>query len=284
MMLEPLVSVLTITWNNKRDLQTTVESVLAQNYKNLELIIVDGASRDGTRDYLASLQRENVRWISEPDSGISDAYNKAINLAKGDTCIFMNSGDTFLDAETVTRAMNLIPAGVKVAESVIYGDYYQVVDSELYFERADHTQIYSTCSINHQSAFIGGALCKRFAYDTRLKLEADYDYWMRLLAAGVPFIKIDTIIAKYDMSGISSSSPYQVHQAILRYILVALNTKRKLSVWDGFHICWRAIRVQARITVRSLVGRSIILKFKKTLISLGLKKGPVNLNQAARTG
>lgn len=92
----PRVSVVTPSFNQRRFLEATVESVLAQNYPNLEYVVMDGASRDGSADYLRSIDARLTAWRSEPDEGQADAINKAFALTSGDIMAWINSDDLML--------------------------------------------------------------------------------------------------------------------------------------------------------------------------------------------
>ena len=87
------ISIITITFNSEEHLEQTIESVAAQTYPSIEYIIVDGGSTDGTLDIIKRHEEDIDRWISEPDDGIADAFNKGIALATGDFVYFLNSDD-----------------------------------------------------------------------------------------------------------------------------------------------------------------------------------------------
>ena len=100
------ISIITITYNNLVGLMKTVNSVLQQSQiLNIEYIIIDGGSSDGTKEYLESLP-QYVSWISEPDRGISHAFNKGIEKASGDMLLFLNSGDSFLDFDIIKNMLS----------------------------------------------------------------------------------------------------------------------------------------------------------------------------------
>jgi glycosyltransferase involved in cell wall biosynthesis len=92
-MFQPRLSVITIVYNNARDIERTMLSVLNQTYANLEYIIVDGQSTDGTLEIIHKYQSKLTRIMSEPDHGIYDAMNKGLALATGEYILYMNSGD-----------------------------------------------------------------------------------------------------------------------------------------------------------------------------------------------
>ena len=96
--MQPLISVITIARNCAGTIEATIQSVLGQTWTPLEYIIVDGGSTDGTVEIVRRFAPRLARWVSEPDRGISDALNKGARLAQGDLLLFMNAGDTFVDA------------------------------------------------------------------------------------------------------------------------------------------------------------------------------------------
>ncbi len=89
-----------------------------QDYANLEYIVIDGGSADGSLEVIERHAADITRWVSEPDRGIYDAMNKGVAMATGDYCIFMNAGDTFVAPDTV----NTVVAGMERGDDVVYGD------------------------------------------------------------------------------------------------------------------------------------------------------------------
>lgn len=113
----PRISVITVCLNAAPSMKITLESVISQKYTNKEIIIIDGASVDGTLDVVKLYSSHIDRIVSEKDRGIYDAMNKGVALATGDYCIFMNAGDTFADCDTLAKAFQ------KPADAdVLYGD------------------------------------------------------------------------------------------------------------------------------------------------------------------
>ena len=116
---QPKVSIITVCFNAKEMLITTLEDIRKQKYDNLEYIVVDGKSSDGTLDLLNNYQDIISKIVSEPDKGIYDAMNKGINIATGEWVIFMNAGDTFANENILTRVFKdqipLLPGTLPVA-------------------------------------------------------------------------------------------------------------------------------------------------------------------------
>ncbi len=104
----PTFSVITVAFNALGPLKATVASVQAQEYGNIEHIVVDGSSCDGTVDFLRSVESCLSQWISEPDKGIYDAMNKGLRLARGEYVYFLNAGDTFIDGDTLHTVAALL--------------------------------------------------------------------------------------------------------------------------------------------------------------------------------
>ena len=99
----PIISVITVCYNVASTIEKTMLSVLNQTYKNLEYIIIDGNSTDGTVDIIKKYAERLTFWISEPDKGIYDAMNKGIVKATGKFLIFMNAGDQFLNEKVLSK-------------------------------------------------------------------------------------------------------------------------------------------------------------------------------------
>ena len=92
---EPKITVVTVTYNAKDFLEETIQSVISQTYKNIEYIIIDGGSTDGTVDIIKKYEDKIDYWVSEPDSGISDAFNKGVQQSNG-YILMLNAGDIFI--------------------------------------------------------------------------------------------------------------------------------------------------------------------------------------------
>ncbi|HEY6915537.1 MAG TPA: glycosyltransferase, partial [Paludibacter sp.] len=117
-----VISVVSVVWNAKDSIHKTIESVLSQTGSEIEYIVVDGQSTDGTIEVLKKYENRLARLIIEKDKGLYDAMNKALDVATGDFLIFMNSGDTFHSSQTIENAVELLNDN----NSVFYGNVIQV--------------------------------------------------------------------------------------------------------------------------------------------------------------
>ena len=174
----PLISVITIVKNDRAGLITTLDSVRAQRFTDFEHVIVDGASTDGSAEVLRAHSAPNLSFVSAPDAGISDAFNKGIHLARGAWLNFLNAGDAFLHADVLDRvaARATEPAAIVTGYALTNG-----VQSPPY-RVGNHDRLARRAWISHQASFVHRRVfdaCGTF--DTRFKVRMDYEFWLRAL-------------------------------------------------------------------------------------------------------
>lgn len=198
-----LVTIVTVSLNARADLQKTLTSVAAQEHCNVEHVIVDGASTDGTPDFLASLRDPRVRWISEPDSGIYEAMNKAVMLAKGEYLLALNAGDTFVSGKSLAGALRYLDG-----ESDIIA--FDVLPSGA-GKHAKHTheslmrRLGLKIPYPHQGCFIRRDLFARIGmYDETYRVAADYEFELRAVRSRCAVKRIPATLTCMPMGGIST--------------------------------------------------------------------------------
>lgn len=207
------LSIITINYNNLSGLRKTVESVLSQTYDDFEYIIVDGASTDGSQEYLKELQQQreslhkNLQIISEPDTGIYNAMNKGIRMAKGDYCLFLNSGDYLAQADTLQQVFSDFPYGT----DIVYGHQWDEVNGKLQEEICIDVPYISfdtlrNAHIPHQSTFIRReALIAAGGYSEKYHIISDWAFVMKgLFKLDYTIARIPQFVSVYDTTGISS--------------------------------------------------------------------------------
>jgi len=180
------ISLITPTYNSEKTISRTIDSIVAQNYSNLEYIIVDGASSDRTLEIVKGYQGEiDIKLISEPDRGLYDAMNKGIKMATGEIIGILNSDDLF-------KSDNVLSL---VAESfadnnvdAVYGDITYFADNEKVVKRYWHSGVYSEGSLNngwtipHPALYLRKSVYDRFGlFNTNFKIAGDYEFILRLL-------------------------------------------------------------------------------------------------------
>lgn len=197
------VSVITINFNNKSGLEKTVRSVLSQEYKDYEYIIIDGGSVDGSKELIMSYSDYLSYWVSEPDSGIYNAMNKALDICNGEWVFFLNSGDVF--------ASNNVLCGIDfdVGNNVgaIYGlNKYYTRNNRLLLNEAllpfwESRKKYRSMGFSHQAVFVRTTIAKRFGFDESYKLCADYNMIMQIYKNNYLFLRSEIIISICDGRG-----------------------------------------------------------------------------------
>ena len=146
----PKLSIITINLNNKDGLRKTIESVISQTFEDFEYILIDGASTDGSVEVISQFETRLKYWISEPDNGIYHAMNKGIKKAKGDYCLFLNSGD-YLDNSTILEC--IFESNHK--EELLYGNF-MINGFNQTFTMPDYLSFntFLDVSIGHHASFI----------------------------------------------------------------------------------------------------------------------------------
>lgn len=197
----PTISIITIVYKDPEGLKRTIESVRAQTYKNIEYIVIDGASGVETETILKNNDKIITTWVSEPDKGIYDAMNKGIARATGQWVNFMNAGDIFYDDTVLEEIFTKTDYDDK---ALLYG--YKFEDGEpvyplpLWFLQMG---IIMAC---HQSMFFNKNILKQdLLYDLRYPIYGDYELVNRIYKHHPTYIHyIPTPIAIYEGGGISS--------------------------------------------------------------------------------
>jgi glycosyltransferase involved in cell wall biosynthesis len=170
-------SIITIVKNEAIPLERTIESVISQNFDDYEYIIIDGGSSDATLEVIKKFNDVIDFWISEPDSGISDAFNKGIAFARGEYIQLLNAGDTYIDNDVlrlVDRSCDVpIVTGYAKLEAA------KVPDDPL--QNSDPLRI--KAMISHQGSFVRRDVYERVGlYNLNFKIRMDYEFWLRALA------------------------------------------------------------------------------------------------------
>lgn len=205
------VTVITVNLNNLEGLRRTAESVMAQTSKDFEYIIMDGGSTDGSKEYIASLSRVD-RWTSEPDRGIYHAMNKGVALARGEYCIFMNSGDAFCHRRVLESVIPYLAGGDFYVGRAIFMEGKKRKKTE-YPPQAMSIGFLLQGSINHQATFTRVALLRECPYNERHRIISDWELFFReWLLRDRSYFPLPVTVAYYDMGGISSTKEAQVEE------------------------------------------------------------------------
>ena len=208
------LSVITVNYNDRNGLLSTIQSVVGQSFKDYEYIIIDGGSTDGSVEVIRQNEEYITYWVSESDNGIYDAMNKAIKVASGDYCIFMNSGDCFFTNDVVEKVLPLLDG-----TDIVYGNTHYT-DGKIRYSKEEpdlFSFFYVSCWC-HQSTFIKTELLKKYLYDDSLRIVADWKFLLQtVIKDNCSYKAINLNISLYDATGISSTNKelYDKERAIV---------------------------------------------------------------------
>lgn len=199
------ISVITACLNAVVGIKNTADSIVHQTDDDIEWIVVDGQSTDGTLEYLQQLNSIST-LISEKDTGIYNAMNKGISKSSGDYCLFLNAGDSLTDSDVIRKARPYIKKDLAIGQlKMCYpGDTKKnyVNDFELQDIRSKYLYYRS---LPHPSTFIAKSLFERFGYyDESFSIAGDHDFFARVLLRGAHKSFIPFCISEFVMDGISS--------------------------------------------------------------------------------
>ncbi len=209
-MFKPVLSVITVVYNNAEHIERTLLSVINQTYDHIEYIVIDGGSTDGTlaiiKKYASSIQR----LVSEPDKGIYDAMNKGLALATGDYVLFMNSGDEIYAADTVASVFATAPDA-----DIYYGETEMInAQGESLGQRRHKAPARFTwrdfkygMSISHQAIYIRRSLAQPYAPE--YQLSADIDWILQAAKQAKKIVNVHRYVAKYLVGGMSKAKHKQ---------------------------------------------------------------------------
>ena len=200
------LSIITICFNIKNEIEQTLKSIVNQTWQDFEWIVIDGGSTDGTLDILKKYKKHMTVLISEPDKGIYNAMNKGIKIAKGKYLNFMNGGDSFYADDVLEKVF----AGKNYDADVLYGDYNIICPSgksqiRIFPETVDSNFFIDDC-ISHQGAFIKHQLFDKYGlYNEDFRIVSDWEKWVIYSINNCDFQHLNLVVANFMRNGISST-------------------------------------------------------------------------------
>jgi len=205
---KPLISVITVVFNGAEFLEQTIKSVINQSYDNVEYIIIDGGSTDGTINIIKENEHKIDYWISEPDRGISDAMNKGINLSKGDYLIFLNSDDYFMSDGALEKAVSFLKNKRHIYVFKVLFDDGEI--KSVSTNKAFNFLMNFKMGSCHQGHICSRSLFEKIGlFDSRFKITMDYDFMLRAYRAGYTATPVDYILSVMRLVGISSRKDWK---------------------------------------------------------------------------
>lgn len=192
----PKISIVTVCFQANKLIEKTIESVITQDYPNLEYIIQDGGSTDGTIEIIK--RYDNIHWISKKDLGVYDAMNQAVKRTSGDWILFMNAGDTFYNEKVISSFFMR-----QISESccVLFGDTISQNGAYSKVIRYNDMPWHKYMPSCHQSIFCKRDILLKFPFELRWKIAADRAFFYNLYKMQYTFTYIPIIVSVYDNTG-----------------------------------------------------------------------------------
>lgn len=246
---KPLISIITVVRNGEKYLEQTIQSVLNQTYKNIEYIIIDGSSSDGTLDIIRKYEDRVTYWMSQPDEGIYDAMNKGSIIASGDYALYLNAGDYLYREDSIEQVIRLGLNGdeqpILIVGQVIYAEEDRLFPDWVY--PTSESQIYKY-NPPHQAILIGSSIYKQVFYNQLFKIAGDYAFWETLRKKNLFRVKyVNSIISVFRLGGVSNNGKQEfiksVEHEISRYML-----------YGDFSVI-RLINSFARVSIKKILLR-----------------------------
>lgn len=211
-----MITIVTVVFNGEKTIERCIQSVLGQNFSDLEYIIIDGGSTDQTISTIKKYEEKISYFISEPDKGVYDAMNKALHLANGDWVFFLGADD------------ELIPGAIKKCAKIMtkknnlyYGDVFIPDINKIYNGKFSKYNLMQS-NICHQSIFYPKTIYKSYKYKKYFKIFADYYMNLMLIGIGVKFTYLNETVAIFNLGGISSRQDIRFNKikekAIKKYL------------------------------------------------------------------
>lgn len=231
---EKTLTVVTVAYNAEEHIEKTILSVVEQKFGDFEYIVIDGNSTDDTMSIVRKYEDKIDQIVSEPDKGIYDAMNKAIDLAHGEWILFMNSNDWFADADVLSDVFS----GDNSDADFIYGShkFYNGVKT-VEVPLRPLSSMWKRIAFSHQSLFSRTHIMKEYKFNLEKQIVADYDFYFRCYSEGKRFKKVNRPVSVISGGGFSSTSFYQRTKE--RWLVVrAYAPSMKVNTFYFFLFVW----------------------------------------------
>jgi len=207
----PLISVITIVYNGDKYIEQTINSVIDQSYNNVEYIIIDGGSTDGTLDIIKKYEKQIDYWVSEPDEGISDAFNKGISLCTGEIIGIINADDWY---------------EINVFEKISLNMQYDVVHGQLQYWKdslklelfmPNQLKLDKEMTLNHPTCFVKRDVYNKIGgYSCEFNISMDYDFLLRVNNHNMKFHYLPFVIANMRYCGVSDINWISTYKEVFK--------------------------------------------------------------------
>ena len=270
-------SIITVNYNNREGLRRTIESVIAQTFRDFEFIVIDGGSTDGSTDVLREYDEYISYWVSEKDSGIYNGMNKGIARATGNYLNFMNSGDCFYDANVLQHVTDQIVgdtskhcsnADIIVGRDYHYSEALQQGHASVQPPRVTMMHFF-VATLDHQSSFIRRELFDSSPYQEDFRLVSDWIFFTEKIVGEGRSVKfIPDIVCRREEGGLSEQQQErnrkEINQFLHQYLpqgvyddYATLAQLDKTTLYRFFDICDNTKKRKALIWCIKLINKFI---------------------------
>lgn len=241
--MSPIISVVTVVYNDNNNIEKTIKNVLKQTYHNIEYIVVDGASTDGTLDVIKKYS-DKLLYISEPDKGIYDAMQKGANLARGEWVIFRNCGDFFITPDVIEKVFmqyedkgeDFILCNSRYFKNYGFKDMKPAILKKHYFE---------SMPVNHPSTFIRRKTQLKYPFHLEYKNSADYCFFIEAFENGAKYKYIDILVGLFNNNIGASTDNYE--RSILENIEILTEFSAPQEIIDKLKHSYKSIIMKKRL-------------------------------------
>ena len=207
-MLSTKISIITVVYNAVATIEQTILSVVKQDYSNIEYIIVDGGSTDGTLDIVKKYEEKIALWLSEPDYGIYDAMNKGLTYATGDYIYYLGADDCLLAPNSISQVVSFLQDNPEVdvlcASVMMVDTVYRI--EKVYSSNFSEADVLSGYNTPHQGMFVRREILQKYRFDTSYHIAADYKNFLKFyLDQNIVLKKTVLIVAYYANDGVSGN-------------------------------------------------------------------------------
>lgn len=238
---KPLISVITVVLNGEKYLKETIESVINQTYDNIEYVIIDGGSTDGTIDIIKKYEEKIDYWVSEPDHGIYDAMNKAIDMVTGKWVIFINSSDT-LNKNAYIKIKDFLIKKSNKCDVVAFG--YSIKKNNTIIDYKPNLNKKWKMPSSHNSIIYKSSVLKNYKFNLSYKYACDFDQINKIKKVKT-ICKNDFILLTGTDEGFIAQNKFQ-------------------SIFEYFQICWKNVnKIFAFYWLLRLILEFVLLRIRK---------------------
>lgn len=225
-------SIITVCCNSETTIERTIKSVIQQDYPNVEYIVIDGGSTDGTLKIIKKYAKNISYWVSESDQGIYDAMNKGLERATGEIVAFLNSDDWYPENILSEVATQFVKDGMQILCGEMYIHQNGHITRSHIKEKKMKQQLRIRMGFSHPAMFVRRSLFEEYGkFDTQFQIAADYDWLLRMFDNYVSVAVTDKVLCNFSYGGISTKDEMlDIHLMERKKVsLLALKRNRELS-------------------------------------------------------